>query len=116
MKVRHVMALRWAAKLVLIIILLIWTGRASVAFDTPTNSDIRCAIVSGAEMSSLPKDSPEQESATQIYLFYLGRLYGRDERVSWKDILLGRMAELREKARQPTEYLACMGFVAAKMR
>jgi hypothetical protein len=69
--------------------------------------DLSCAIASGAEMGANPKGSAEQSAATMIFAFYLGR----DDKTYWNDVIRGRIAEMRERARSMTIYTRCNGFL-----
>src|SRR5450755_3720409 len=77
---------------------------------SPEEFDLSCAITSGAEMGAKPQGSAEQSAALMVFTFYLGRLTARDEKTSWNDVIKGRIAELREKARLENVYTSCMNF------
>ena len=74
--------------------------------------DLSCAIASGAEMGANPKGSAEQSAATMIFAFYLGR----DDKTYWNDVIRGRIAEMRERARSMTIYTRCTDFYISQIK
>jgi hypothetical protein len=78
--------------------------------------DLSCAIASGAEMGANPKGSAEQSAATMIFAFYLGRLTARDDKTYWNDVIRGRIAEMRERARSMTIYTRCTDFYISQIK
>ena len=78
--------------------------------------DLSCAIASGAEMGTNPKGSAEQSAATMIFAFYLGRLTARDDKTYWNDVIRGRIAEMRERARSMTIYTRCTDFYLSQIK
>jgi hypothetical protein len=78
--------------------------------------DLSCAIASGAEMGANPKGTPEQSAATMIFAFYLGRLTARDDKTYWNDMIRGRIAEMRERARSMTIYTRCTDFYLSQIK
>ena len=78
--------------------------------------DLSCAITSGAEMGAKPQGSAEQTAAVMVFTFYLGRLTARDEKTYWNDVIKGRVAELREKARLENVYTSCMNFYLSQIK
>ena len=78
--------------------------------------DLSCAIASGAEMGANPKDSAEENAASLIFAFYLGRLTARDDKTYWNDVIRGRIAEMRERARSMTIYTRCTDFYLSQIK
>jgi hypothetical protein len=78
--------------------------------------DLSCAIASGAEMGANQKGSAEQSAATMIFAFYLGRLTARDDKTYWNDVIRGRIAEMRERARSMTIYTRCTDFYLSQIK
>ena len=78
--------------------------------------DLSCAIASGAEMGVNPKGSAEHNAATMIFVFYLGRLTARDDKTYWNDVIRGRIAEMRERARSMTIYTRCTDFYISQIK
>jgi hypothetical protein len=58
---------------------------------SPTQFDLVCAMVSGAEMgaSQNAKDAPRRNMYTTLFSYYLGRLGGRDDTKDWNGIVRG---------------------------
>ena len=78
--------------------------------------DLSCAIASGAEIGANPKGSAEQSAATEIFAFYLGRLTARDDKTYWNDVIRGRIAGMRERARSMTIYTRCTDFYLSQIK
>ena len=78
--------------------------------------DLLCAIASGAEMGANPKGSAERSAATMIFAFYLGRLTARDDKTYWNDVIRGRIAGMRERARSMTIYTRCTDFYLSQIK
>jgi hypothetical protein len=78
--------------------------------------DLSCAIASGAEMGANLKGSAEQNTATMIFAFYLGRLTARDDKTYWNDVIRGRIVEMRERARSMTIYTRCTDFYLSQIK
>ena len=83
---------------------------------SPKDFDYACAITSGAEMGANPKGSEEQSAGFTMLVFYLGRLSARDDKTLWHAVTLGRVAELREKARSSDLFSSCMKFYLSKIQ
>jgi hypothetical protein len=60
--------------------------------------------------------SAEQNAATMIFAFYLGRLTARDDKTYWNDVIRGRIAEMRERARSITIYTRCTDFYISQIK
>ncbi len=67
-------------------------------------------------MGANPKGSVEQSAALMAFTFYLGRLTARDEKTYWNDVIKGRVAELRAKARLENVYTSCMNFYLSQIK
>ena len=99
--------------------------RALIAFPSlaiaagnmsPKDFDLTCAITAGAELGSNPQGSEKQAAALVLSTFYLGRLSGRDDGIDWNKVALGRVAELKEKARSEAMFSSCMDFYISKIQ
>ena len=85
---------------------------------SPMQFDMACAMTTGEELgvSQNEQDFPRRDMALTIFVFYLGRLSGRDDNVDWNTVARGRAAELRDKARSPELFDACMYFYFSKIK
>jgi len=54
--------------------------------------------------------------ALRIFIFYLGRLSGRDDSKDWNAIAWGRVAELQQEARSSQMLDRCLGFYNSKTK
>jgi hypothetical protein len=77
--------------------------------------DLACAIATGAEMA-VNQDTEKRGAAFTLLVFYLGRLSGRDDSTDWNKVALGRVAELKEKARSDELFTSCMNFYISKIQ
>src|SRR5271163_3688348 len=82
---------------------------------SPEDLDMVCAITSAAEMRANPEDT-ETQTAAALWVFYLGRLSARDDVTDWSKVVLGRVAEMDDKARSPELFASCMDFFSSKIR
>jgi hypothetical protein len=82
---------------------------------SPKDFDLACAMVAAAEIATSSPGGTVRESAMQVHLFYLGRLSGRDDKTIWKAVILGRVAELKEKAKSPSLFGTCLNFLNQKI-
>jgi hypothetical protein len=48
--------------------------------------------------------------------FYLGRLPARDDKTYWNDVIGGRIAEMRERARSMIIYTRCTDFYLSQIK
>lgn len=48
--------------------------------------------------------------AFQIHWFYLGRLSGRDDGTYWYAVIQGKLAEMKDKAKNADFYGECLVF------
>ena len=75
-----------------------------------------CAMTTGAEMGSNQPNAEKHSAAFTLFVFYLGRLSGRDDGTDWNKVVLGRVAELKEKARSDELFTSCMNFYISKIQ
>jgi hypothetical protein len=68
---------------------------------SPKDFDLACAVAAGAEIGASQNEQNIQrrDVAVTIFVFYLGRLSGRDDSKDWNAIAWGRVAELQQEAR-----------------
>ena len=83
---------------------------------SPKDFDLACAVVAGAEMGASQKEQniPRRDAAVAIFVFYLGRLSGRDDSKDWNAIAWGRVAELQQEARSSKMLDRCLDFYNSK--
>jgi hypothetical protein len=74
---------------------------------SPRDFDLACAVVAGAEMGASQKE---------IFVFYLGRLSGRDDSKDWNAIAWGRVAELQQEARSSKMLDRCLDLYNSKTK
>lgn len=82
---------------------------------TAKDFDLACAVTSGAEIGTRPKDTPEMSMALTVWTFYLGRLGGRDDKIMWSPVIKGRVAELQVQAKSPAFFTQCVNFYLRKI-
>jgi hypothetical protein len=80
--------------------------------------DLACAVAAGAEMgeSQTEQNVPRRDMSLRLFIFYLGRLTGRDDNKNWNGIAWGRVAELKQEARSPEVLDRCLGFYNTKTK
>jgi len=85
---------------------------------SPKDFDLACAVVAGAEMGASQKEQniPRRDAAVTIFVFYLGRLSGRDDSKDWNAIAWGRVAELQQEARSSKMLDRCLDFYNSKTK
>lgn len=83
---------------------------------SPKEFDIACAMTTGAELGANPQGSEKHRMAFTLFVFYQGRLSGRDDNTDWNKVALGRVAELKEKARSDELFTSCMNFYISKLK
>ena len=83
---------------------------------SPKDFDMACAMTNGAEMASDQQDAKKRSAAFTLFVFYLGRLSGRDDSTDWNKVVLGRVAELKERARSDQLFTSCMDFYISKIK
>jgi len=96
---------------------------AALAQSPPKNLsrgdfDLACAVAAGEEMgaSQTEQNIPRRDMALKLFVFYLGRLTGRDDSKDWNAIAWGRVAELQEEARSSEMLDRCLGFYNSKTK
>lgn len=77
--------------------------------------DLACAITSAAEIVAALSGTDQRQFAFQIHWFYLGRLSGRDDGTYWYAVVQGKLALLKEKARNPVFYGECLVFATKQI-
>jgi hypothetical protein len=85
---------------------------------SPGDFDLACAVAAGEEMgvSQTEQNAPRRDMALRLFIFYLGRLSGRDDRKDWNAIAWGRVAELPQEARTPEKLDRCLVFYNSKTK
>ena len=85
---------------------------------SPSDYDLACAVAAGEEMgaSQTEQNAPRRDMALRLFIFYLGRLSGRDDSRDWNAIAWGRVAELPQEARSPEMLDRCLGFYNSKTK
>jgi hypothetical protein len=102
---------------------LIAAGVAALAQSSPGNLspkdfDFACAVAAGAEMGASQNEQnvPRRDVALRLFIFYLGRLSGRDDSKNWNAIAWGRVAELQQETRSSQILDGCLGFYSSKTK
>jgi len=85
------------------------------ATGTAQDFDLACAVTSAAEVVSTPSGSEAREFAFRIHWFYVGRLSGRDDNTYWFAVVQGKLAQLKDKARNSDLYGECLVFAAKQI-
>jgi hypothetical protein len=85
---------------------------------SPRDFDLACAVAAGAEMgaSQNEQDIPRRDMAVRTFIFYLGRLSGRDDSKDWNAIAWARVSELQQEARSSQVLDRCLGFYNSKTK
>jgi hypothetical protein len=85
---------------------------------SPRDFDLACAVAAGAEMgaSQNEQDIQRRDMALRIFIFYLGRLTGRDDSKDWNAIAWGRVAELKQEARSSEMLDRCLNLYNSKTK
>lgn len=89
-------------------------GSAQAA-GTAQDFDLACAVTSAAEVVSTPSGSEAREFALHVHWFYLGRLSGRDSNTYWYAVVQGKLAELKDRAKNPDFYGECLVFATKQI-
>ena len=84
----------------------------------PRDFDLACAVAAGAEMGASQNEQnvPRRDMAVRIFIFYLGRLSGRDDSKDWNAIAWGRVAELQQEARSSQVLDRCLNLYNSKTK
>ncbi len=85
---------------------------------SPSDFDLACAVASGAEMGASQNEQniPRRDMALRLFIFYLGRLSGRDDRKNWNAIAWGRVSELQQEARSSQMLDRCLALYNSKTK
>jgi hypothetical protein len=85
---------------------------------SPRDLDLACAVAAGAEMGASQNEQnvPRRDMALRIFIFYLGRLTGRDDSKDWNAIAWGRVAELQQEARSSQMSDRCLNLYNSKTK
>jgi uncharacterized MAPEG superfamily protein len=85
---------------------------------SPRDFDLACAVAAGAEMGASQKEqnNARRDAALAIFVFYLGRLSGRDDSKDWNAIAWGRVAELQQEARSSKTLDRCLDLYNSKIK
>ena len=83
---------------------------------SPKEFDMACAMTTGAEMGANSQSSEKRGASFTLFTFYLGRLSGRDDGTDWNKVVLGRVAELKDRARSDGLFKSCMDFYLSKIQ
>ena len=77
--------------------------------------DLVCAIVSAAEAGTETNTTEVRRTATTVSIFFLGRLSGRDGGTYWHGVVVGRLSEMKKKARDPEMLGRCTDFFSKQL-
>jgi hypothetical protein len=85
---------------------------------SPRDFDLACAVAAGAEIGASQNEQniPRRDAAVTIFVFYLGRLSGRDDSKDWNAIAWGRVAELQQEARSSQMLDRCLNLYDSKTK
>ena len=83
---------------------------------SPSDFDLACAVAAGGEMgaSQTEQNIQRRDVALRLFVFYLGRLTGRDDGKNWNSIAWGRVAVLQQEARSPEMWDRCLNLLQFK--
>ncbi|EAQ34457.1 hypothetical protein NB311A_11967 [Nitrobacter sp. Nb-311A] len=100
---------------VLCLILAALYSSAAKAVGTDQDFDMACAVTSAAEIATTKPGSDQRNAALQTNFYFLGRLSGRDTHTFWSVVVKGKVAELRERAKNPEMYSRCLDFLTKQL-
>jgi hypothetical protein len=85
---------------------------------SPKDFDLACAVAAAADIgvSQNEQNIPRRDVAVRMFIFYLGRLSGRDDSKDWNAIAWGRVAELPQQARSSEILDRCLGLYNSKTK
>lgn len=85
---------------------------------SPMDFDLACAVAAGGEMGASQNEQNVQrrDVALRIFIFYLGRLTGRDDSKNWNAIAWARVAELQQEARSSEMLDRCLNLYNSKTK
>jgi hypothetical protein len=89
------------------------TAEAQIA--TPSDFDLACAVIFSGEMGAHQSGTDENQSAWNVFSFYLGRLTARDDQTSWGPAIRNRFQELRDRSGPPETFIACTDLYKEKL-
>lgn len=80
--------------------------------------DLACAVAAGAEMGAAQNEQniPRRDMALRLFIFYLGRLSGRDDSKDWNAIAWARVADLQREARSSETLDRCLALYNSKTK
>jgi hypothetical protein len=85
---------------------------------SPKDFDLACAVATGADMgaSQNEQNTPRRDMALRTFIFYLGRLTGRDDSKDWNAIVWARVADLPREARSSEMLDRCLTLYNSKTK
>jgi hypothetical protein len=85
---------------------------------SPKDFDLACAVAAAADIgvSQNEQNIQRRDVAVRMFIFYLGRLSGRDDSKDWNAIAWGRVAELPQQARSSEILDRCLGLYNSKTK
>ena|SRR5690242_4584010 len=80
--------------------------------------DLACAVAAGEEMgaSQNEQNAPRRDVALRLFIFYLGRLSGRNDSKDWNAIAWARVSNLPREARSSEMVDRCLAFYNSKTK
>jgi hypothetical protein len=85
---------------------------------SPKDFDLACAVAAAANIgvSQNEQNIPRRDVAVRMFIFYLGRLSGRDDSKDWNKIAWGRVVELPQEARSSQILGGCLNLYNSKTK
>ena len=85
---------------------------------SPKDFDLACAVAAGAEMgaSQNEQNAPRRDMAVRIFIFYLGRLSGRDDSKDWNAMAWGGVARLQQDMGSSQVFDRCVSLYTSKTK
>jgi hypothetical protein len=99
-----------------VVAVLLLSSASPTLAASPKDFDLGCAVVNGAYLGAASSSEKTRSAALMIWTFYIGRLSGRDDSIDWNAVVLGRTAELKEKALSDSLFMTCMNFYTSKIK
>lgn len=90
-----------------------WITMARAATDK--DFDLACAVVTAAEAGIEANSPADRNTAVTMNIYFLGRLSGRDSGTYWYGVVVGKVSELKERARSPEILGRCAKFFASQV-
>jgi hypothetical protein len=97
----------------LLVLLLSLPSIASAKNSPQKDFDLACAVAAGAALRTMPNF---KETGFTIYIFFLGRLSGREDGPDWSTIVADRVTDTKGKEPSASVLDACVKFFAAKTK